>query len=75
MKDHKIVPFAQKCPKLGVTVSGNIHYNLHTDTATPGMEKWLKTGFECNRQRDCDVAPRNCPIFDSSPEILKPLLF
>ena len=67
MKGYKRIPFAQKCPEIGVIVSGNVHYNLHRDTSTPNKEKWLKTGFDCDRQKDCGIAPSDCPIFRESP--------
>ena len=70
MKGYRRIPFAQKCPQIGVIVSGNIHYNLQRDRAKPGAERWTKTGFDCDRQKDCGMTPSDCPIFTDSPAVL-----
>jgi len=65
MKGYRRISFARKCPEIGVIVSGNVHYNLQRGESS--REKWLKTGFDCDRQKDCGINPSDCPIFRDSP--------
>jgi hypothetical protein len=68
VRGYRRIPFAQKCPETGVIVSGNIHYNLQKNKNAE--ERWMKTGFECDRQKDCGVTPSECPVFLDSPAFL-----
>jgi len=70
LETNRRIPFAQKCPVIGVIVTGNIHYNLQRDKAATRGEKWMKTGFDCDRQKDCGTPPGDCPIFNDSPAVL-----
>jgi len=70
LKGYRRIPFTRKCPEIGAIVSGNVHYNLQQDRARPTVERWMKTGFDCDRQKDCAITPSECPIFTSSPTVL-----
>jgi hypothetical protein len=70
MQGFRRFPFAHKCPKLKVIVSGNIVYKLQKDTASPTGESWLKVDFECNSSKDCGVAHTDCPVFKEAPQVI-----
>jgi hypothetical protein len=65
VENRRRIPFAQRCPETKVIVSGNIHYEFQTDRSS-----WLKTGFDCKRQKECGINTADCPIYKSAEEVL-----
>ena len=63
--NRRRIPFALRCPEKKVIVSGNIHYEFQPDKSS-----WLKTGFDCSRQKDCGINTADCPIYKNAEDVL-----